>query len=199
MNVKFTSTTSDKLSSLLISNGQLIYLSDSQEVYQDLNNARKKFTDVHFVSSIDGLTGRTGKIYVVIGSNGKADAYVWDSTSSTFIALSSPLATVSTPGLVKPDNSTITVDSNGVISVISSGTTVATEISYDNTTSGLAATNVQTAVDEVVAMSSTLATDLTSRLEMLESLMPWKGTRAQWDALPSAEKSKYKIINIIDE
>lgn len=199
MNVKFTCTTSDKLSNILIHNGQLIYVTDSQEVYQDFNSARRKYTDVYFVNSIDGITGITGKLYVVISNSGKADAYVWNASTSTFVAISSPIATESVPGLVKPDGTTITIDSNGTISAVGGQ---ASSVTYDNTVSGLAATNVQTAVDEVAALGSTLSagvSDLNTRLELLESLMPWKGTRAQWDALSSDEKSKYKIINIIDE
>lgn len=53
-------------------------------------------------------------------------------------------ATSSTLGLVKPDNSTITVDANGAIST-------GFNLTYDNSTSGLTATTYKTAIDEVVA------------------------------------------------
>lgn len=89
-------------------------------------------------------------------------------------------ATSSTLGLVKPDNSTITVDSDGVISssggisytlptaststlggVKIDGSTITIDangvistgfnLTYDNSASGLTATTYKTAIDEVVA------------------------------------------------
>lgn len=62
-------------------------------------------------------------------------------------------ATTSALGLVKPDNTTITVDNNGAIAATSA-------VSYDHTASGLSSSTVKTAIDELA--SSRLADALVS-------------------------------------
>lgn len=67
------------------------------------------------------------------------------------------------------------------------GTTTAVHISYDNTTSGLSATDVQEAIDEIVDDIKNVHVDL---------------TQAQYDALPAAEKvngTEYFITDAVAE
>lgn len=64
-------------------------------------------------------------------------------------------ATASTAGIVKPDGTTTSVNANGEITVIGGGGGSAEDVSYDNTTSGLDAENVQEAVDEIVSTVET--------------------------------------------
>lgn len=45
INVKFITTTASKLDSVPFLNGQIIYLSDSSELYFDMNNVRKSSSD----------------------------------------------------------------------------------------------------------------------------------------------------------
>lgn len=184
MNVKFTLTTSARLPELSVTNGQLVYLQDLDEAYYDAGDERKRIGGVKKVSELPS-TGREGTIYVVINASGKGDASIWDSTTSSFVPLTGYAATASSLGLVKPDGTSITIDSNGVISSVGGS---ADHVTYDNTTSGLTATTVQSAIDELVV-----------RLQALEALMPWEGTRNAWDTLSAADRAKYKVINIIDE
>ena len=86
MDVKFTSTTSARLSQLPITNGQIIYLSDKDASFYDIGNTRRSVSGVKFVASLP-QSGVTDIIYVVI-SNGDAVLYVWDTTSSTFLSIS---------------------------------------------------------------------------------------------------------------
>lgn len=53
MNVRFTTTTSAKLSDLDIINGQLIYLSDKDATYYDMGNSRKPISSVKVIASGD--------------------------------------------------------------------------------------------------------------------------------------------------
>lgn len=57
------------------------------------------------------------------------------------------VATTTEPGLVMPDGETIKIGEGGLIYVDTSG------LEYDNTTSGLTATDVQSAIDEAVALA----------------------------------------------
>lgn len=44
--VKFTTTKRSKLNAIPITNGQIIYLSDSSEIYFDMNGERKSTSDI---------------------------------------------------------------------------------------------------------------------------------------------------------
>lgn len=151
MEIQFISTTSNKLSDLPIINGQFITLQDADGSYYDVGGSRKVITGFRLVSSLPS-TGQSGIIYGVTNADGHVDVSVWDSSTASYKQLSGYKATASSLGLVKPDGKTITINSNGVISFKSAPST---KVTYNNSTSGLAATNVQTAVDEVSATAST--------------------------------------------
>ena len=124
MNVKFTTTTASKLPDLAITNGQLVYLQDIDEAYYDMSDTRRRIGGVKKVTELPSV-GREGTIYVVINNDGKADASIWDSTSSSFAPLSGYLATSNSFGIVKPDGTTITI-SDGVLSAVASTVAPAT-------------------------------------------------------------------------
>ena len=160
MDVKFTQTTSEKLSSLSIINGQLIYLIDKDASYYDIGGARRPIASVKLVNALPtSAQVQEGMLYIVISNDGKADASIWNPSTSSFASLSGHIATTSSVGLVKPDGTTITITSDGTISCHAEVTTLpASNITFDNTTSGLASTAVQGALDEVSVTASGAAT-----------------------------------------
>lgn len=151
MNVRFTTTTSAKLSDIEIINGQLIYLSDKDAAYYDMGNSRKPVSSVKIITSGDlPGTGQSDIIYIKINAAGRADAWVWNSATLSYAPLSGYLATTTNVGLVKPDGTTITISADGTLSSHPEVVTLpASSITYINTTSGLQSTEVQSAIDEL--------------------------------------------------
>lgn len=101
-----------------------------------------------------GDTGDTGPA----GADGytpiKGTDYWTESDKAEIVqeaANSIPIATTSVAGKVKPDGTTITVTEDGTISAVggSGGASTAADISFDNSGTGLAATNVQSALVEI--------------------------------------------------
>lgn len=174
MDVKFISTTSDKLSELAILNGQLIYLSDRDATYYDLGNTRNLISSVKLVSSLPSTaTVQESVLYGLVGSGGEVQANIWDASASTYRVLSGGgIATTAAVGLVKPDGTSIVIDSNGTIST-NLTSFPSSAVTYDNTVSGFSATSVQTALDEVAGMSTAFASSVSSldtRIVTLERL-----------------------------
>ena len=157
MDVRFTTTTSSKLSQLTVTNGQLIYLSDQDAAYYDMGGQRKPLSSMRVVSSLPSTSvAQEGILYAVIDSDGHADASLWSASRAEYVPLSGYVATATAVGLVKPDGTTITIDANGTISCHPEVTTLpASSITYDNTTSGLTADDAQDAIDEVLDIANT--------------------------------------------
>lgn len=155
MDVRFYTTTSSKLPSLSISNGQLIYLSDIDAGYYDMGGSRRPLSGMRLVQTLP-QTGQPDIIYVVIDdSTGYANASIWDSSNSEYVPISGQIATVNQLGLVKPDGTTITITSDGTISCHAEVTSLpASSITYVNTTSGYASTAVQGALDEAAGVAA---------------------------------------------
>lgn len=157
MDVRYVATTSDKLSELAIVNGQLIYLSDLNATYYDMGNSRRLVSSMRIVSSLPSTSvAQEGVIYGVVNGAGRVDATVWDASASTFRQMTGYVATTSTLGLVKPDGTTIVIDSNGTISTQITAVP-ASVVTYDNTASGLSSTSAQLAIDEVASTASQAA------------------------------------------
>lgn len=149
MDILWTSTTSSKLSELNIVNGQLIYLTDINAAYYDVGSRRRLVSNLQIVNALPSTSAaQEGAIYGMISGTGHLDTWVWDATSSTYKQMTGYLATASSAGLVKPDGTTITVDTNGVISALQQELS-ADNVTYDNSISGLSSTSVQEAIDEV--------------------------------------------------
>lgn len=108
MYVKFTTTTSDKLSTLAVTNGQIIALADVDGYFYDMGGVRHSATGVKKVDILPA-TGQTGLIYIF---NDKL--YLWN--GSQFVSANVAIATTLDPGIVKPDGTTITISSDGTIS-----------------------------------------------------------------------------------
>lgn len=160
MDVKFISTTSDKLSELSIIAGQLIYLSDIDASYYDMGGARRALSSVRLVSALPSTSAaQSDTLYGVVDASGGINACMWDASASTYRSISAHVATVNSLGLVQPDGTTITIDANGVISASGASSMPSSAVTYDNTVSGLAATNAQAAIDEVnqVAVAASTA------------------------------------------
>ena len=150
MDVKFVTTASTKLSELPIVNGQLIYLSDKNYAYYDVGGSRRAVSGMKIVASLPSTaTVQEGVLYGLVNSSGQVAVSVWDASASTYRALSgSTIATTSSLGLVQPDGTTLTIDSNGVLTVSSLPSSAVT---YNNQISGLSSTTAQGAFDEIVS------------------------------------------------
>ena len=184
MTIKYIATTSDKLSNLPLSDGQLIYLKDINATYYDMSSSRRLMSSMRLVSALPSTAAaQEGVLYGVVNASGNVDASIWDSGTSIFRKLTGYVATTNSLGLVKPDGSTITIDANGTISC----SPAATAVSYDNTSSGLTGQTVQAAIDEVntiasgastavsniqsfVAAATTALADLELRMQAVESI-----------------------------
>lgn len=164
MDVRFIATTSGKLSELSVVSGQLIYLSDRNATYYDMGGTRQLMSSMRLVPSLPSTAvAQEGVLYGLVSAEGRVDAHIWDASASTYRCLSGYVATTNSLGLVKPDGTTITIDGNGVISCHAEVTSLpSSAITYDNTTSGLSATNAQTAIDEVTTISTEAAASASS-------------------------------------
>ena len=122
MNVKFTVTQRDKLDSIPITNGQLLYLADENLAYYDMLNNRLCINGMRLV---DGMpdTGYEQILYIDVSTDPWA-CYLWSAQEEKFEAISGAIATEDTFGIVKPDGVTIVIN-EGVISAQTSaiGTT----------------------------------------------------------------------------
>lgn len=157
MNVSYVATTSGKLSELAIVNGQIIYLSDLNATYYDMGNTRRLISSVRIVDSLPSTAVvQENVIYCVPNSSGSVSASIWDPTSELFKSLVGQVATVGTLGLVQPDGTSITIDENGVITAHGTVDALpASSVIYDNSESGLASTEVQSALGEIVNIAKT--------------------------------------------
>lgn len=171
MDVRFIATTSGKLSELSVVSGQLIYLSDLNATYYDMGGTRRLMSSMRVVPALPSTSvAQEGVLYGVVNAAGHVDASVWDASASTYRSLSGYVATTNTLGLVKPDGTTITIDANGVISCHAEVTTLPAEsITYDNTSSGLAATSAQAAIDEVNTVAGNAVASATSAMTQAQS------------------------------
>lgn len=72
-NVKFSRCNSSSLANVSQSDGQLIFVKDTQDVYLDNGNERSKITDIIFLETLEELNGlqnpQTKKLYYVAEDN----------------------------------------------------------------------------------------------------------------------------------
>ena len=122
-------------------------------------------TDTGATISIQDATGTTTAT-ITNGQDGApgADGYTpikgtdyWTESDKAEIvqeaASSIPIATTEVAGKVKPDGTTVTITEDGTISAVggSGGASTAADVSFDNTDTGLTATDVQSALEEIDA------------------------------------------------
>lgn len=177
MDVKFYTTTSAKLPTLPVVNGQLIYLEDKEAAFYDMGSSRHTISGVKQVTALPS-TGQANILYVRIDNDGNALASIWDDGSVGYKSVGGAIATTATLGVVKPDGTTITVSADGTISTHLEVTSLpASSITYDNTTSGTTATDAQGALDEIAALAAsaysladTANTSASTALAQLETL-----------------------------
>lgn len=72
MDVKFITTTSEKLSDLPVVNGQIIALSDISGYYYDMNDTRYTASNIEFVNNLP-TSGSANKLYIY-----KNNIYTWN-------------------------------------------------------------------------------------------------------------------------
>lgn len=138
---------------------------------------------------------------------------------------STPLATTETVGKVKPDGTTITVDEDGTIHS-AGGSNSASDVSFDNTDTGLEATNVQSALVEInedlvgseqvqemidenvleplVSPTETIVIEVneipTTQDWLFSQLIPYRGTVnfiLKWNADDWAEEEQNNVVGCI--
>ena len=86
MNVSFTTTEYDSLPDVDVINGQIIAISDRDELYYDMGNERRLASGTRFVAALP-QTGQEGLIYITISATGVAAISVWDPTTSSYITI----------------------------------------------------------------------------------------------------------------
>ena len=88
MDVKFIVTDRAHLDQLTVVNGQIIYLSDENATFYDMSNTRLAIASIQKVSGLPNA-GNEGIIYINTNDN-PIRAYVWNATSSAFVAITYP-------------------------------------------------------------------------------------------------------------
>lgn len=153
MDVKFISTTSIRLPSVPFVNGQIIYVSDKSDTYYDLGNTRHRLSNVvildEYPQDTSGL--ELEMLYVILNENSNIQIGILDPSTRQFRVVSGYIATSSSVGLVRPDNTSITISDEGVISAQAVTSMPAHSVTYDNTSSRFEGDNVQDVLDEIDA------------------------------------------------
>ena len=170
MDVRYIATTSGRLSELAIVDGQLIYLTDLNATYYDMGSSRRLVSSMRVVSSLPSTSvAQEGVIYGIVNGSGRIDAAIWDAGASTFRQMTGYVATTSSLGLVKPDGTTITIDSNGTISCQQITDLPADHVTYDNSETGLASTSVQGAIGDVKTIADNASSAASTALSTAQA------------------------------
>lgn len=170
MDVRYIATTSGRLSELAIVDGQLIYLTDLNATYYDMGSSRRLVSSMRVVSSLPSTSvAQEGVIYGIVNGSGRIDAAIWDAGASTFRQMTGYVATTSSLGLVKPDGTTITIDSNGTISCQQTTDLPADHVTYDNSETGLASTSVQGAIGDVKTIADNASSAASTALSTAQA------------------------------
>ena len=145
--VKHTRVTSAKLNTVPVEDGQIIELSDKAGWYYDSGNTRYQLGQGHTIENPAGtdMTQRENMQFV--------DSHLADDSTNN----RTKIETIKTVTSAQFDIAT----EDGLYN-ISDGTTsplTASDVGYDNTSSGLAATDVQDAIDEVNSTASAKISD----------------------------------------
>ena len=131
--VTFIRDTTNNIASIPIVDGQIILSTDENFIYLDNGNQRIQYRN----------NGTSSGVQYTNTSSGLSSTDVQGAIDE--VAARTNIATTGTAGVVKIDGTTIEIN-NGVIS---SPLQDANDVDYDNTTSGLTATDVQAAIDEL--------------------------------------------------
>lgn len=83
MNVQYTATTRAKLSTLPVSNGQIIALTDESAYYYDMSNERHVISGLRVVAGLPSA-GEVGCLYLNTNST-PYRLYIWDATDIEFV------------------------------------------------------------------------------------------------------------------
>lgn len=156
--VVFLRDTTSNIENIPIVDGQIILSTDENFIYLDNGNQRIQYRNNGLASGIQYDNTQSGLSGTTVQS---AIDEVADRTN---------IATVVNAGIVKPDGTTIKINSSGVIRAEASGSGV----SYNNSTTHMTATDVQGAIDELYAMitavSNNLSTNYSTSTQMRELL-----------------------------
>lgn len=149
--VVFLRDTTNNIANIPIVDGQIILSTDENFIYLDNGNQRIQYRN-----------------------NGISSGVQYDNTSSGLVATDvqaaidevnakTQIATTSRLGISKPDGTSITIDGSGVLSAASQN---ASNISYDNSTSGLSANKVQGAIDELKTLITNLSASVYTKSQV---------------------------------
>ena len=142
--VTFIRNTTENIANIPIVDGQIILSTDENFIYLDNGNQRIQYRNNGIASGIQ---------YSNTSSGLSADD-VQEAIDE--VAGKTKVATTNRLGIVKPDGTSISINAQGVLSTshTASGT------SYNNSSSGMVANNVQAAIDELKTMIDNLSTSL---------------------------------------
>lgn len=148
--VVFRRETTSNIANIPIVDGQVLFATDDNFIYLDNGTQRIQYRN-----------------------NGVATGVQYDNSGSTLVATTvggaideldgkTQKATANNLGIIKPDGLTTATDINGTLSVINNS---AANTTYNNSSSGLTADDVQEAIDELKSMITTLATNCYTKTE----------------------------------
>lgn len=131
--VTFLRDTTNNIANIPIVDGQIILSTDENFIYLDNGNQRIQYRNNGVASGVQYINTSSGLSST--DTQGAVDE----------LAERTNIATTGTAGIVKVDGTTITITEG----TISAPQQEADDVDYDNTTSGLIATDVQAAIDEL--------------------------------------------------
>ena len=142
--VVFLRDTTNNIANIPIVDGQIILSTDENFIYLDNGNQRIQYRNNGLASGVQ----YTGQDYSTLGDNVQ--------TVIETINARTKIATDSSVGVIKPDNTTITVTSDGTLSASQQSARVVPYVPSE----GMTARNVQDAIDELKTMIMTLSNTL---------------------------------------
>lgn len=144
--VVFLRDTTNNIANIPIVDGQIILSTDENFIYLDNGNQRIQYRNNGLASGVQYVNTQSG----LSGTDVQA--------AIDEVADRTNIATVVNAGIVKPDGTTIKINTSGVIRAESTGANV----SYNNSTTHMTATDVQGAIDELYSMITAVSNDLST-------------------------------------
>ena len=140
--VVFLRDTTNNIANIPVVDGQIIFSTDENFIYIDNGDTRYQYRNNGLSSGVQYINTTSGLISTDV--QGAIDE----------LSARTQIATTSTNGISRPDGSSITINGQGVLSAANK---TASDISYNNSSSGLSANKVQGAIDELKSLIDDLA------------------------------------------
>lgn len=149
---KFVTTTSEKLNTISVVNGQVIALSDRDAWFYDMGSTRHMIASNAYITSLPA-TGAENTLYVLAAASGDSGLYIYD--GSAFVKIAGLKATSATQD--SAGNIINTTYVKGVTASKSGSTVTFTVTKGDDSTSTFAVTDTDTTYDPMTAATADAA------------------------------------------